>query len=97
MPELVFWHIPSVAYTQAGPGEQKPIPAPCVGNLNDEGIAPQAAEAGIMNALATRKSVKVLAIHHTLEQKPQSHNISVEFGASHKRRKKKKLGMMLII
>jgi predicted phosphodiesterase len=64
IPELVFWHIPSVTYTQAGPGARKPIQAPCVGNINDESIAPQAAEGGIMDALATRNSVKAVFVGH---------------------------------
>jgi hypothetical protein len=66
IPELVFWHIPSIAYTQAGPKANQPIDAPCVGSINDEGIAPQETEWGIMNVLTSRNSVKVLRINTLL-------------------------------
>lgn len=64
IPELVFWHIPRIAYKQAGPGANIPIEAPCVGSINDEKIAPQETEGGIMNVLLTRKSVKAVLVGH---------------------------------
>jgi hypothetical protein len=59
IPEIVFWHIPSIAYSAIGPQPLQPIVAPCVGNINYEAVAPQEAEWGIMNSLASRSSIKV--------------------------------------
>jgi hypothetical protein len=59
IPEIVFWHIPSIAYSAVGPQPLQPIVAPCVGNINYEAVAPQEAEWGIMNSLASRRSIKV--------------------------------------
>ena len=59
IPEIVFWHIPSTAYVGAGPGANQPMNAPCVGSINDENVAPQEAEQGIMKSLTNRSSVKV--------------------------------------
>jgi hypothetical protein len=59
IPEIVFWHIPSIAYSAVGPQPLQPIVAPCVGNINYEAVAPQEAEWGIMNSLASRSSIKV--------------------------------------
>jgi len=59
IPEIVFWHIPSTAYVEVGPGANQPINAPCVGSINDENVAPQEAEHGIMKSLTNRSSVKV--------------------------------------
>lgn len=59
IPEIVFWHIPSTAYVEAGPSANQPINPPCVGSINDENVAPQEAEHGIMESLTSRSSVKV--------------------------------------
>ncbi|KAG0612570.1 hypothetical protein M758_6G038400 [Ceratodon purpureus] len=64
IPELVFWHIPSIAYTRSGPKPNQPIEAPCVGSINDESIAPQETEWGIMNVLTNRSSVKAVFVGH---------------------------------
>ncbi|KAK9671122.1 hypothetical protein RND81_12G008200 [Saponaria officinalis] len=56
VPEIVFWHIPSRAYqTVAASGK---IGKPCVGSINEENVAPQEAEFGIMKALEERPSVQ---------------------------------------
>jgi hypothetical protein len=64
IPEIVFWHIPSIAYSAVGPQPLQPIVAPCVGNINYEAVAPQEAEWGIMNSLASRSSIKAVFVGH---------------------------------
>jgi hypothetical protein len=64
IPEIVFWHIPSIAYSTVGPQPLQPIVAPCVGNINYEAVAPQEAEWGIMNSLASRSSIKAVFVGH---------------------------------
>ena len=59
IPELIFWHIPSTAYVKVAPKAKSEIRKPCVGSINKEEVAPQAAEWGMMDALAKRPSVKV--------------------------------------
>ncbi|XP_034596511.1 probable inactive purple acid phosphatase 16 isoform X2 [Setaria viridis] len=59
IPELIFWHIPSTAYVKVAPEAKTEIRKPCVGSINKEDVAPQAAEWGMMDALAKRPSVKV--------------------------------------
>ena len=59
IPELIFWHIPSTAYVKVAPEAKSEISKPCVGSINKEDVAPQAAEWGMMDALAKRPSVKV--------------------------------------
>ncbi|OQU88186.1 probable inactive purple acid phosphatase 16 [Sorghum bicolor] len=64
IPELIFWHIPSTAYVKVGPKAKSEIRKPCVGSINKEEVAPQAAEWGIMDALAKRPSVKAVFVGH---------------------------------
>jgi len=47
IPELIFWHIPSTAYVMVGPKAKSEIRKPCVGSINKEEVAPQAAEWGL--------------------------------------------------
>ena len=58
IPEIIFWHIPSTAYVKVAPKAKTEITKPCVGSLNEEDVAPQVAEWGMMDALAKRSSVK---------------------------------------
>ncbi|KAI6696829.1 hypothetical protein NL676_016948 [Syzygium grande] len=62
VPELIFWHIPSKAYEKVAPwiGVRKP----CVGSINKETVASQEAEAGIMEILEKRPSVKAVFVGH---------------------------------
>ncbi|KAI6696834.1 hypothetical protein NL676_016953 [Syzygium grande] len=62
VPELIFWHIPSKAYEKVAPwiGVRKP----CVGPINKETVASQEAEAGIMEILEKRPSVKAVFVGH---------------------------------
>ena len=55
----IFCHIPSTAYVKVAPKAKSEIRKPCVGSINKEEVAPQAAEWGMMDALAKRPSVKV--------------------------------------
>ncbi|XP_037484131.1 probable inactive purple acid phosphatase 16 [Triticum dicoccoides] len=64
IPELVFWHIPSTAYVKVAPKATSEVRKPCVGSLNEEDVAPQVAEWGIMDALAHRPSVKAIFVGH---------------------------------
>lgn len=64
IPELIFWHIPSTAYTKVAPKAKCEIRKPCVGSLNMEDVAPQEAEWGMMDALAKRPSVKAIFVGH---------------------------------
>ncbi|CAM0885279.1 unnamed protein product [Alopecurus aequalis] len=64
VPELVFWHIPSTAYAKVAPRAKSEIRKPCVGSLNMEDVSPQAAEWGMMDALAKRPSVKAIFVGH---------------------------------
>uniref|UniRef100_A0A7N0VDG1 Calcineurin-like phosphoesterase domain-containing protein n=1 Tax=Kalanchoe fedtschenkoi TaxID=63787 RepID=A0A7N0VDG1_KALFE len=56
LPELIFWHIPSEAYSEVAPGSE--IQAPCVGSINDEKVQFQKQEMGMMEFLVSRPSVK---------------------------------------
>jgi hypothetical protein len=67
IPELVFWHIPSTAYAKVAPKAKSRIRRPCVGSLNMEHVAPQQAEWGMMDSLAKRPSVKVIALAVNLD------------------------------
>ncbi|XP_031397031.1 probable inactive purple acid phosphatase 16 isoform X1 [Punica granatum] len=62
IPELIFWHIPSKAYSGVAPwfGVRKP----CVGSINKEKVASQEAEFGIMGLLEKRPSVKAVFVGH---------------------------------
>ncbi|KAK3446625.1 hypothetical protein EUGRSUZ_A02300 [Eucalyptus grandis] len=62
VPELIFWHIPSKAYEKVAPGGG--VPQPCVGSINDDKVASQEAETGIMDILASRPSVKAVFVGH---------------------------------
>ncbi|CAO1940893.1 unnamed protein product [Urochloa humidicola] len=64
IPELIFWHIPSTAYVKVAPKAKSEITKPCVGSINKEDVAPQAAEWGMMDALAKRPSVKAIFVGH---------------------------------
>jgi len=64
IPELIFWHIPSTAYVKIAPKAKSEIRKPCVGSINKEDVAPQAAEWGMMDALAKRPSVKAIFVGH---------------------------------
>ncbi|PWZ33151.1 putative inactive purple acid phosphatase 16 [Zea mays] len=64
IPELIFWHIPSTAYAKVAPKAKSGIRKPCVGSINEEEVAPQAAEWGMMDALAKRPSVKAVFVGH---------------------------------
>ncbi|KAH9313888.1 hypothetical protein KI387_022515, partial [Taxus chinensis] len=64
IPEIVFWHIPSQAYKNIAPRVGIPISHPCVGSINIEPVAPQAAEWGIMDTLTKRTSVKAVFVGH---------------------------------
>uniref|UniRef100_K3XIW1 Calcineurin-like phosphoesterase domain-containing protein n=1 Tax=Setaria italica TaxID=4555 RepID=K3XIW1_SETIT len=64
IPELIFWHIPSTAYVKVAPEAKTEIRKPCVGSINKEDVAPQAAEWGMMDALAKRPSVKAIFVGH---------------------------------
>ncbi|KAF7040086.1 hypothetical protein CFC21_050010 [Triticum aestivum] len=64
IPELIFWHIPSTAYVKVAPKSKTEICKPCVGSLNEEDVAPQEAEWGVMDALAKRSSVKAIFVGH---------------------------------
>lgn len=61
VPEIIFWHIPSRAYETVAPSGV--INKPCVGSINNESVAPQDAELGIMKALEARPSVQVCTIY----------------------------------
>lgn len=72
IPELVFWHIPSLAYKKVAPppssqqdrlfsgGNRKH----CVGSINYETVDPQETELGIMDLLSSRPSVKAVFVGH---------------------------------
>ncbi|KAH7511804.1 hypothetical protein FEM48_Zijuj12G0021400 [Ziziphus jujuba var. spinosa] len=62
VPEIVFWHIPSKAYKKVAPFFR--IRKPCVGSINEEEIAAQEAETGIMKLLVERSSVKAVFVGH---------------------------------
>jgi len=64
IPEIVFWHIPSQAYSEIAPSSGSPINQPCVGSINLEEVAPQEAEWGIMDILTNRTSVKAVIVGH---------------------------------
>ncbi|XP_017214982.2 probable inactive purple acid phosphatase 16 isoform X2 [Daucus carota subsp. sativus] len=56
VPEIIFWHIPSKAYTKVAPkfkGHK-----PCVGSMFMETVASQESEMGLMKLLRRRSSVK---------------------------------------
>lgn len=62
VPEIIFWHIPSIAYNSVAPSSM--INKPCVGSINNEKVAPQDAEHGIMKALESRPSVQAVFVGH---------------------------------
>ncbi|XP_050123149.1 probable inactive purple acid phosphatase 16 isoform X3 [Malus sylvestris] len=62
VPEIIFWHIPSRVYEKVAP--KFGIHKPCVGSLNEEQVAPQEAEMGMMKLLAERKSAKAIFVGH---------------------------------
>ncbi|KAJ1692183.1 hypothetical protein LUZ63_008881 [Rhynchospora breviuscula] len=64
IPEVIFWHIPSTAYSQVAPKPNSVIAKPCVGSINKESVASQEAEWGIMDILAARPSVKAVFVGH---------------------------------
>ncbi|KAF7025975.1 hypothetical protein CFC21_038118 [Triticum aestivum] len=64
IPEIIFWHIPSTSYVKVAPKSKTEICKPCVGSLNEEDVAPQEAEWGMMDALAKRSSVKAIFVGH---------------------------------
>uniref|UniRef100_J3L7R2 Calcineurin-like phosphoesterase domain-containing protein n=1 Tax=Oryza brachyantha TaxID=4533 RepID=J3L7R2_ORYBR len=64
IPEIIFWHIPSTAYSKVAPKAKSEIRKPCVGSINKEDVAPQEAEWGMMDALAKRASVKAVFVGH---------------------------------
>lgn len=71
IPELVFWHIPSLAYKKVAPppspqqdGLFGGIGMHCVGSINYETVDPQEAELGIMDLLSKRPSVKAVFVGH---------------------------------
>ncbi|XP_072979698.1 probable inactive purple acid phosphatase 16 [Typha angustifolia] len=64
VPELIFWHVPSIAYSKVAPTHNCEIRKPCIGSINKEGVASQEAEWGIMDILASRPSVKAIFVGH---------------------------------
>lgn len=64
IPEVIFWHIPSRAYQKVAPAPTTQIHTPCVGSINKEKVAPQEAEWGFMDILASRASVKAVFAGH---------------------------------
>ncbi|KAJ0978010.1 hypothetical protein J5N97_004327 [Dioscorea zingiberensis] len=64
VPEVIFWHIPSKAYVKIAPTSLSGIRMPCIGSINDEPVAPQEAEWGIMDILLKRSSVKAVFVGH---------------------------------
>ncbi|KAI9120503.1 hypothetical protein K1719_007536 [Acacia pycnantha] len=62
VPEIIFWHIPSEAYKEVAP--KSTIAKPCVGSLNNEEVAAQKTETGIMKLLGERSSVKAIFVGH---------------------------------
>uniref|UniRef100_A0A1D1ZJS0 Putative inactive purple acid phosphatase 16 n=1 Tax=Anthurium amnicola TaxID=1678845 RepID=A0A1D1ZJS0_9ARAE len=64
IPEIILWHIPSTAYEKVSPSRTVGIQKPCVGSINLEGVAPQTAEWGMMDALLQRPSVKAVFVGH---------------------------------
>jgi hypothetical protein len=59
IPEVIFWHIPSTAYSQVAPKPVSAITRPCIGSINKESVASQEDDWGIMDILTTHPSVKV--------------------------------------
>ncbi|XP_039136837.1 probable inactive purple acid phosphatase 16 [Dioscorea cayenensis subsp. rotundata] len=64
VPEVIFWHIPSTAYEKIAPRPRSAIQRPCVGSLNEESVAPQEAEWGIIDIFTKRSSAKALFVGH---------------------------------
>ncbi|XP_073002750.1 probable inactive purple acid phosphatase 16 [Typha latifolia] len=64
VPELIFWHVPSIAYSKVAPTPNCEIHKPCIGSINKEGVASQEVEWGIMDILASRPSVKAIFVGH---------------------------------
>ncbi|KAL8159642.1 hypothetical protein V2J09_001179 [Rumex salicifolius] len=62
VPEIMFWHIPSKAYKDVAPWFS--VRKPCVGSMNNEKVASQEGEFGIMKILETRPSVKAVIVGH---------------------------------
>lgn len=64
IPELAFWHIPSLAYREVAPMPGSVIHHPCVGSINLESVEHLMAESGIMDLLSERRSMKALFVGH---------------------------------
>ncbi|KAG0477335.1 hypothetical protein HPP92_014176 [Vanilla planifolia] len=64
IPELIFWHIPSKAYKKVGPHPKSRIRSPCSGSINDEEVASQEVEWGMIDVLINRSSVKAVFVGH---------------------------------
>ncbi|XP_078159119.1 purple acid phosphatase 16 isoform X1 [Carex rostrata] len=64
IPEVIFWHIPSTAYSKVAPKPMSVITKPCIGSINKESVASQEAEWGIMDILISRPSVKAVFVGH---------------------------------
>lgn len=63
VPEIFFWHIPSIAYRKAAPWLFL-VPQPCVGSINKEWVCTQESEMGIMKILKDRPSVQAVFVGH---------------------------------
>ncbi|KAJ3693129.1 hypothetical protein LUZ60_012224 [Juncus effusus] len=64
VPEVIFWHIPSIAYSKVAPKPNSSITGKCIGSINKESVASQEAEFGIMDILTTRPSVQAIFVGH---------------------------------
>ncbi|CAN6444150.1 unnamed protein product [Victoria cruziana] len=62
VPEIIFWHIPSIAFKSVAPWFG--IHKPCVGSINKEKVAAQEAEWGMMDVLTARKSAQGVFVGH---------------------------------
>lgn len=86
IPELVFFHIPTLTHQKVGIKPGGPINSPCVGSINLEVVAPQIAEWGLIDALSKRPSVKVgLRLLHPLHHVSQSWSFHDVFQGSYTR------------
>ncbi|KAL3693575.1 hypothetical protein R1sor_007226 [Riccia sorocarpa] len=64
IPELVFFHIPTKMHGKVGTQPKSAVQHPCVGSINEEEVAPQVQEKGMMDVLTKRKSVKATFSGH---------------------------------
>ncbi|KAL2634573.1 hypothetical protein R1flu_006052 [Riccia fluitans] len=64
IPELIFFHIPTKAHAKVGPSPKSAIEHPCVGSINEEEVASQVQEKGLMDVLTKRKAVKAVFTGH---------------------------------